>query len=92
MTATPATLHYLVYAADGADLIYSGTDAAEYQAARRLAAGSHAGSLTGQSFQGRDRLILTCYFRVEPSPDAVRRRREGGLLGLAWEANPSASP
>jgi hypothetical protein len=85
MSATATTLHYLVYAADGAELIYSGTDHAAYEAARQAATAGHSGSLTGQCFQGRDRLIVTCYFRSEPAPEAVRRRREGGLLGLAWE-------
>ena len=84
MVVEPA-VHYLVYAADGAELVYSGADEAAYRAARADLAGTHAGALVGQYMMGKARLIIAAYFHAEPSPEAVRRRREAGLLGLAWE-------
>jgi hypothetical protein len=86
MASTGSSTRYLVYRDDGAVLVYSGTDQAGYRDARHQVAGEHAGALVGQSMMGRERWVLACYFRAEPPPDAIRRRREGGLLGLTWEA------
>ena len=79
-------VRYLVYDQDGGRLVYSGTDEAAYHAARERLAAEHAGALVGQCMMGRERWVMACYFRVAPSPEMVRRRREGGLLGLSWEA------
>lgn len=82
---SPPPIRYLVYDADGAGLVYSGTDAAAYAAAREELGRSHAGALVGQSMMGRERWIVVSYHRAPPDEQFVKRRRQGGLLGLSWE-------
>ena len=78
-------VRYLVYDREGAGLVYSGTDEQEYRAARQQLADGHAGALVGQSMMGRERWVIVSYHRAMPDEHFIRRRREGGLLGLAWE-------
>ena len=85
MAGDTPPVRYLVYAEDGAGLVYSGTDAAAYAAAREELARSHAGALVGQSMMGRERWIVVSYHRAAPDEQFVKRRRQGGLLGLTWE-------
>ena len=85
MAGDPPPVRYLVYDEDGAGLVYSGTDEAAYLAARRDLATSHAGALVGQSMMGRERWIVVSYHRAAPDEQFVKRRRQGGLLGLTWE-------
>jgi len=80
-------LHYLVFGDDGATLVYSGTDEAGFTAARCLLDQSHAGALVGQSMMGRERWIIVAYHTRRPDDAYIKRRREGGLLGLTWEAS-----
>ncbi|MGD9895197.1 MAG: hypothetical protein AB7R89_18880 [Dehalococcoidia bacterium] len=86
MTAHAPQPRYVVYGDGGATLVYSGTDDAEYAAARRLLEATHAGALVGQSMMGRERWIIVSYHHDRPDDQHIRRRREGGLLGLAWES------
>jgi hypothetical protein len=79
------SVRYLVYDADGAGLVYSGTDVAAYEAARAALAPGHAGALVGQCMMGRERWIVVSYHHGEPDEQFVKRRRQSGLIGLAWE-------
>jgi hypothetical protein len=90
MTGTPP-VRYLVYDRDGAGLVYSGVDEAAYRAARARTAVGHAGALVGQCMMGRERWIIASYLRAMPEPAFIRRRREGGLFGLTWEATAGAA-
>ncbi len=85
MTAHAPLLRYVVYGDGGSTLVYSGADDAEYAAARRSLESTHAGALVGQSMMGRERWIIVSYHHVMPDELHIRRRREGGLLGLSWE-------
>ncbi len=85
MNAGASPIRYLVYDQEGAGLVYSGSDEGEYQAARHRLADGHAGALVGQSMMGRERWVIVSYHRTMPDEQFIRRRREGGLLGLAWE-------
>ena len=91
MTAEAPLLRYLVYGDDGATLVYSGGDEAEYQAARAQLDTTHAGALVGQSMMGRERWVIVSYYHARPDDLFVSRRRGGGLLGLAWEPSDAAT-
>lgn len=85
MTAHAPQPRYVVYGDGGSTLVYSGTDAGEYAAARRSLEATHAGALVGQSMMGRERWVIVSYHHARPDDSHIRRRREGGLLGLSWE-------
>jgi hypothetical protein len=85
VTAHAPALRFVVYGDDGSTLVYSGTDEGEYTAARRTLDATHAGALVGQSMMGRERWIIAAYHHELPDELHIRRRREGGLLGLTWE-------
>jgi hypothetical protein len=85
VTAQAPQPRYVVYGDGGSTLIYSGTDEGEYAAARRLLDATHAGALVGQSMMGRERWVIVSYHHTRPDDQHIRRRREGGLLGLSWE-------
>jgi hypothetical protein len=85
MTAGAPLVRYLVYDEDGAGLVYSGVDEAAYTAARQTLARNHAGALVGQCMMGRERWVVVSYHRAPPDEQFVKRRRQGGLLGLTWE-------
>ena len=91
MTADAPLLRYLVYGDDGATLVYSGGDEAEYHGARARLAATHAGALVGQSMMGRERWLIVSYYHTRPDDLFVSRRRGGGLLGLAWEPSDAAT-
>ena len=91
MTSSAGSVRYLVYDADGAGLVYSGMDAADYEAARATLAPGHAGALVGQCMMGRERWIVVSYYRAEPDELFVKRRRQSGLIGLAWEPTGEAA-
>ena len=91
MTAQAPLLRYVVYGDGGSSLVYSGTDEAQYSAARRSLDVTHAGALVGQSMMGRERWIIVAYHHEVPDDLQIRRRREGGLLALTWEPVDRAS-
>ncbi|MGH2587973.1 MAG: hypothetical protein ACRDJE_23890 [Dehalococcoidia bacterium] len=83
--SAPPPIHYVVFRDGGATLVYSGADTAEYEAVRRLLDAEHAGAVVGMSMMGRERWVIVAYHTQAPNGDYIRRRREGGLFGLAWE-------
>lgn len=85
MAAVQPALVYLVYGDDGAALAYAGGDEAAYREARGRLEPAHAGALVGQCMAGVERWLMVCYFHEEPNAVDVKRRRESGLFGLAWE-------
>lgn len=90
MNANGVVLRYLVYADDGAAIVYSGVDDAVYRDVREGLDREYGGALVGQCMAGRERWVIVAYFRNEPPADQIKRRREGGLLGLAWEQSGAA--
>lgn len=80
-----ATLVYLLYAEDGATLIYAGTDAEEYQRLCRELACRYAGSLVGRRMAGRaEQWEVRSFFRAQPSPRFIADRRRFPH-SLTWE-------
>lgn len=85
MSTNALLIRYLVYDADGAGLVYSGTDQSAYVAARQRLGGSHAGALVGQCMAGPERWIVASFHGGMPDEAFIKRRRERGLFGLVWE-------
>jgi hypothetical protein len=87
------TTRYLVYADDGAALVYSGTDADEYVAHCRNLGATHAGSLWGTRAVGRSQQWhVRAFFLAPPPPDFVEQRRHFYRFRLDWEPAPGALP
>jgi hypothetical protein len=88
---TPST-RYLLYAEDGATLIYAGPDAAEYERRCRQLAVEYAGSLKGTRSAGRhQQWEVRAYFRARPPRDFVERRRQLFRFRLDWEPTTPAT-
>ena len=80
---------YLLYADDGATLVYAGPDAAEYERRCRELARRHAGSIVGRRQAGRAELwLVRAFFRAQPSTAFVAGRRRFPH-SLEWEPSPS---
>ena len=80
-----ATLLYLLYADDGARLVYAGTDADEFERRSRELAAGHAGALTGRRRAGRgEQWLVRAYFRTPPTREFIAQRRRFPH-DLTWE-------
>ena len=83
---------YLLYAEDGATLVYAGVDTEEYEQRRRELEPRYAGSLLGRRRTGRsEQWVVRCYFRAEPPPSFIAHRRQSFPYGLAWEPSEHAA-
>lgn len=96
-TATAATLEavsdgtlFLVYAEDGARLVYAGDDPTAYERCCAALASEYAGSLLGRRRVGPEQWVVRAFFREEPSSTFIARRRESFPYGLTWEPSPLA--
>jgi hypothetical protein len=77
---------YLVYAEDGATLVYAGEDAAVAEAHCRALAAHYAGSLIGRRNVGPvETWVVRCFFRAEPSATFIAQRRANFRFSLTWE-------
>ena len=80
---------YLVYADDGASLLYAGTDVETYHRLSAELGRTHAGSLIGRRRTGRvEQWVVRSFFRAQPSPAFIAGRRQGFPYGLVWEPSP----
>ena len=78
---------YLVYADNGARLIYSGEEIDE---ARRVCADlarENAGYLGGYQFVGRQRVEVRAFFAETPPERFVQTRSKGELFDFGWHAS-----
>jgi hypothetical protein len=82
---------FLVYAEDGARLVYAGDDPAEYERRCAALAAGYAGSLVGRRRVGPEQWVVRTFFREPPTPAFIARRRESFPYGLTWEPSPPAT-
>jgi len=82
---------FLVYAEDGARLVYAGDDPAEYERRGAGRAASDAGARGGRGRVGREQGVVRPVFREPPTPAFIARRRESFPYGLTWEPSPLAT-
>ncbi|MBI2761449.1 MAG: hypothetical protein HYX51_08500 [Chloroflexi bacterium] len=81
---------YLLYADDGATLVYAGEDADTCDQHRAALEAEYAGSLIGRRAVGpTEQWVVRSYFRTEPPPTFIAQRRGNFRFHLAWE--PSAA-
>lgn len=84
---------YLLYADDGATLIYAGQDAETYARHCRELATTHAGALRGTRAVGRSQQWdVRAFFRTPPPPDFIALRRHFYRFRLDWEPGAEVLP
>ncbi len=82
---------FLVYAEDGARLVYAGDDPAEYERRCAALAAGYAGSLVGRRRVGPEQWVVRAFFREQPAATFIARRRENFPYGLTWEPSSLAA-
>ncbi|HZU76833.1 MAG TPA: hypothetical protein VFA70_08725 [Dehalococcoidia bacterium] len=82
--ANEAQRAYLVYADNGARLVYSGADPHECEEVCRQLAARSAGHVSGYQFVGRQRFDVRAYFDQEPSALFMALRKRRDLFDFAW--------
>ncbi len=76
---------YLLYADDGATLVYAGPDAEEYERRCRELEQQYAGSVVGRRQAGRaEQWLVRAFFRAQPAPSFIAQRRRFPH-DLVWE-------
>ena len=77
---------YLLYADDGATLVYAGEDEDTCGRHRATLEAEYAGSLVGRRAVGpTEQWVVRSYFRTEPSPTFIAQRRGNFRFHLVWE-------
>ena len=91
-SVNPTTV-YLLYADDGARLVYAGTDAGACERHCRELAVTHAGALRGTRAVGRaQQWDVRAFFHAPPPPDFIAQRRHFYRFRLDWEPAAGALP
>lgn len=83
-------LAFLLYADDGARLVYAGHDRDQYERHCRALTEHHAGSLTGRRPVGKEQWLVRSYFVAEPPASFIASRRGYYQFKLTWEPVESA--
>lgn len=84
MNPTPTSV-YLLYADDGATLVYAGTDAAEFERRAAALTERHAGSLTGRRSVGvGEEWTVRAFFRERPPQRFIDARKGFFRFRLDW--------